>query len=362
MNNEKKSERLRDQLRDDLKQGDYWQKIKEDYFDAQEYFIDKEKKERLKHMGTISKFFHLNWWLLKAMIFKLSPVRRILFITGTFFTVFGNSIYFNGRNNNIPLLGGIILIFVLMLELKDKLLAKTELGEGRQVQQALMSNSNPKLNGWDIWMYNIPANDVGGDLVDFIIRKDKSYMLTIGDVSGKGLGAALFSIKLQASIRTLANENFNVKEIIYKVNDLFYKDGIHNRFASLISLVIKEESNEISFVNAGHMPPIIYENGNTLELPKGDIAIGLTNNPVFNIKTQTIPKDSTLILYSDGIIETLNEAGIFYGNKRLHNLIKKFGGESAESLGNKIIKDIEFFRHGYRMHDDISIAVIKRTV
>lgn len=360
MNRENSSGRLRDQIKEDLSQDDYWHTIKEDYSEVQEYFLDREKKERLKYMKPVKRFFHLNWWLLKAMIMNLSHVRRVLFLLGFVLTFLGNSVRFGQGNNNTGLLGAIIILFVLMLELKDKLLAKSELGEGRQVQQALMPNANPKLEGWEIWMHNIPANDVGGDLVDFIRRKDNSCLLTIGDVSGKGLGAALFSIKLQASIRTLTQESFTIKEIIYKVNELFYKDGIHNRFASLISLSLNDNSGEIEFVNAGHMPPIIYEEGEIRELQKGNIAIGLTNSPAFEIKKETLGINSVMILYSDGIIETVNEAGIFYGKERLLNLITKFGEELAEKLGSKLIKDVEFFRQSHKMYDDISVAVIKR--
>lgn len=360
MKEKKHTERLRDQLKEDLRGGNYWHTIKEDYSDVQEYFLDKEKKERLKFMKPISRFFHLNWWLLKEMIFKLSPVRRLLFVAGIFMSIFGNSVHVNGNSNNFSILGGLLLIFVLMLELKDKLLAKTELGEGRQVQQALMPNKKPLLAGWDIWLYTLPANDVGGDLVDFVERKDNTYFLTLGDVSGKGLGAALFSIRLQASLRTLANESFSVEEIISKVNNLFYKDGMHNRFASLIAIELKENSDNINFVNAGHMPPIIYRNGEITELSKGDLAVGLAPDPKFNLKSANLKNGETLILYSDGIIEAINEVELFYGKERFLRLIKKFGGESAERIGNKIIKDVDFFRNNYRMHDDISIAVIKR--
>jgi serine phosphatase RsbU (regulator of sigma subunit) len=356
------NERLRDRLKDDLRQGNYWNKLKEDYSELHEYFIDKEKNERLKYMGVFSRFFHLNWWLLKAMIFKLTPVRRLLFVLGFTFTLFGGIVkYGNADTTNISILGGTILIFILMLELKDKLLAKSELGEGRQVQQALMPPEQPDAAGWDIWLYSFPANDVGGDLVDFIKRKDGSYILTVGDVSGKGLGAALFSIKLQSSLRALSGEPFELREIISKVNDLFYKDGIHSRFSSLISFTVKENSDKVTYVNAGHMPPIIYSDGKITELPKGDIALGLMDSPEFNLCELNLTKDDAIIAYSDGVVEAENQLHYFYGKARFLELIEKYGNEPAEKLGQKIIRDVNFFRNDYKIHDDISIAIIKRT-
>ncbi len=353
--------RLRDQIREDLEGKNFWSSIKDDYSELHEYFLDKQKKEKLKQMGNVKKFFFLNWWLLKAMLMKLSPVRRLLLLVGIVLILFDNSVKINGVENNSGLLGAIIILFVLMLELKDKLLAKTELKEGREVQQALMPNESPQIKGWDIWLYNLPANDVGGDLIDFVKRKDGTTLLTLGDVSGKGLGAALFSIKLQSSLRTLAQENFDLKDIISRVNELFYRDGIHNRFASIISLSIREHSDEIEFVNAGHMPPIILRKNSYSELPKGDIAIGLTESPEFNLKTLKLDVGETLVLYSDGVIETENRFGMFYGKERMLKLFQKFGDAEVQSLGNKLVKDIAFFRNDFKMHDDVSIAIVRRT-
>lgn len=355
------SERLRDRIKKDLSGNGYWANIREDYSELYDYFLNSEEKERLKFMKPFKKFFVLNWWLLKAMLLRLTPVRRILFLIGFILSVFTNSIRINGTENNSSVLGALIIIFVLMLELKDKLLAKSELGEGRQVQQALMPNAKPEVNGWEIWLFNLPANDVGGDLVDFIHRKNNTYLLTVGDVSGKGLGAALFSIKLQSSIRTLAREDFSIEDIFYRVNDLFYKDGIHNRFASMISLELNENSNNITFVNAGHMPPVIIKPQGAQEFLKGNIAIGLTDKPEFEIKNIELDKGETLVLYSDGVVEETNRAGVFYGKERMLKLLDKYKNESAEKLGIKLIKDLEFFRYNHKLHDDISIAIIKRT-
>ena len=105
---------------------------------------------------------------------------------------------------HFPTLGIAILLFILMLELKDKLLAREELEAGRAVQRALMPDSGPTIPGWDVSLFTRSANDVGGDLVDYVPLDDQRNGLVLGDVAGKGLPAALLMAKLQSTLRALA--------------------------------------------------------------------------------------------------------------------------------------------------------------
>ena len=129
---------------------------------------------------------------------KLTPTRRVLLALGLFFLAVGN---FQLRSANVhitvPAFGPIFIIFVLMLELKDKLVARHELEAGRSVQFALMPESTPAIPGWDVWLYTRPANDVGGDLVDHVPIDTTHHGVALGDVAGKALPAALLMVKLR---------------------------------------------------------------------------------------------------------------------------------------------------------------------
>jgi len=120
------------------------------------------------------------------------------------------------------------------LELKDKLHAKTELEEGRSVQNALMPEENPKVDGWDIWLYTRPANDVGGDLLDFTKISENNYGISLGDVAGKGLSAALLMAKLQSTIRAIVPDYISLSEFGNKLNHIFCRDSLPKLFSSLI--------------------------------------------------------------------------------------------------------------------------------
>ena len=96
------------------------------------------------------------------------------------------------------------LLLVLMLELREKLAAFDELAEGRAIQKALLPKTTPSISGFDIWLDTTPANDVGGDIVDVLQTEDRRFFLLLGDVAGKGLGAALLAARLQATFRALA--------------------------------------------------------------------------------------------------------------------------------------------------------------
>ena len=171
-------------------------KIKDDfrgeYKDLKEYFLTDERKEKLKTMSGFKKFFVLPWWLLKALFFKLTPFRRILLLIAIVSILISSNNQINDEKINInlvtpALIGGLIFLFILALELKDKLLARTELEEGRAIQIALMPDSQPKVSGWDIWLYTKPANDVGGDLLDIINLDNNKFGVSIGDVACKVL-------------------------------------------------------------------------------------------------------------------------------------------------------------------------------
>ena len=214
---------------DDFRKGDLRKGIRRDYRDMKEFFIDDERKKRLLSMGWFKRWFLTSWWLLKGLFFNLTPIRRLLFVLALILILSSRQIIIVGHgqaevSTNLSLLGGILLIFIIMLELKDKLLAKTELSEGRSIQSALMPNQNPEVPGWDVWIYSHPANDVGGDLVDYLPLDSNKYGLSLADVSGKGLGAALFMAKLQATIRALAPDYKSLSEFINKLNQIFHRD------------------------------------------------------------------------------------------------------------------------------------------
>lgn len=357
--------KIRYTIRDDLRQPDLRKNLSEDYRDLKENFLDEEKKERLKNMGAIRRFFKISWWLLRAMFFRMTPVRRLLFVLGVILILLSN-VEFQAAggstgSSNSHVIGGFILVFVLMLELKDKLLAKDELEAGHKVQLALMPDENPKIEGWNVWLFTKSANDVGGDLIDYIEFDKEEYGISIGDVAGKGLSAALIMAKLQATIRALASREISLTELISKINKIFHRDSLKSIFASLIYIHVKSNHDQLRLVNAGHMPPVIIKENEIENLPKGGPAVGLMNELDLPEKQIELKKGEKLFIYSDGITEATDENGDFFGEHRLMKVLENQKHRSADDLGQYVIKTVEDYRGNARINDDLSIVVLEKT-
>ena len=339
--------------------------MRRDYKEIKEFFLNDERKKRLLSMGRLKRWFLTVWWLLKGLFFNLTPIKRLLFLLAIFLLLASRQIVIVGQgqaevSTNLSVLGGIILIFIIMLELKDKLLAKSELSEGRSIQSALMPNQNPEIQGWDIWLYSQPANDVGGDLVDYLPLDSNQFGLSLADVSGKGLGAALFMAKLQATIRALAPDYTSLAEFSDKLNLIFHRDSIANRFASLLYLKLKAKDPEIRFVNAGHFPPLIINDKEIRELPKGDVALGLSPKSSYNEKTVLLNENDIFFVYSDGLTEAMNESSEFYGEQRLKTLLEQLKKYPTRYIGENILKQVDYFIGDTDPADDLSMIIIKR--
>ncbi len=362
---QKTEPRIRQTIRSDFRQTKIKEEFKSEYKDLKQYFLTEERKKKLVSMNAFKKFFVLPWWLLKAMYLRLTPFRRILLLIGIILLLFSGNIETSGDSSTLSLnisaiLVGIIFLFILALELKDKLLAKTELEEGRAIQQALMPEQSPKVDGWDIWLFTRSANDVGGDLLDFIQVDKNKFGIAVGDVAGKGLSAALLMAKLQSTIRAIIYDQLPLSKMCQKLNSIFYRDSPSKIFASLVYAEIYDSSGEISFINAGHYPPLVVKKEQVIKLSKESPALGLILNTDFSEKDVTLNKDEFMIIYSDGLTEAQNASGDFFEEKRLIDLLNKKHYLTSQQLGEMIIENVDSFRDKVPAHDDLTLAILKR--
>ncbi len=362
--NETSEPRIARTIIDDIRRGDFRQNVKRDYRELKEFFIDEVRRDRLKEMGIFKRWFYMSIWLLKSLFLKLTPASRILLV----FSVVLLFSYSNTGNGNANvqflgngILGYTLLLFILMLELKDKLLAKDELEDGRSVQIALMPESNPSVPGWSVWLFSRPANDVGGDMVDHIQISEEKHGIALGDVAGKGLRAALLMAKLQSTLRSLVTDYHSMSELGEKINRIFCRDSLPNIFASLIYMRLDAHSDRINILNAGHMPPFIIRGKNLEEMSKSSPAIGLMPNAVYTEQSVTLKKGDILVAYSDGVTEAKNEFGEFFGDQRLRVLLQGMGHLDSKEAGKKLLDSVEYFVGEERYTDDLSLVIIKKT-
>ncbi|MGH7494985.1 MAG: PP2C family protein-serine/threonine phosphatase [bacterium] len=323
--------RLAQTLIRDVRRGDLKRTIHRDWSELKEFYLDQKHKARLREMGRLKSFFVMLGWLIKSLFFRLTPVRRVLVVTSFLCILQASTVGFEA--------GFIILLFVLMLELKDKLLAQSELAAGRAVQGALMPKRNPVVPGWEIWMTTKPANEVSGDFVDYLELGGNRYSLAVGDVAGKGLKAALLMVKLQAPLRALAADCDSLAELGAKLNAILRRDGLPDSFASLVYLEVQPGSGNVRLLNAGHMPPLWCRGHAITEIAQGTIALGLRAEGAFAEQYFDLKNGDGIVIYSDGLTEARNEEGAFFGESRLLSFLPTLAGHRCQAKRFHILED-----------------------
>ena len=356
--------KLRAVLLDDIMRGDFIRTIRNDYAELKEFLLSEERRTRLADMNRLSRFLHLSWWLLKSLLLRLAPARRLLLALGILFYFFGDRMIQVGDRvqvgSDFRPIAAALFLFVLMLELKDKLVAREELEAGRAVQAALMPERSPLVAGWELWLFTRSANEVGGDLLDFIRLDDGKFGVAVGDVAGKGLRAALLTTKLQSTLRAFVTDKSSLQNLGSRLNVVFNRDSLPSLFASLLYFELDEKSDAIRFVNAGHIPPMIVRTGGVEKMEKGGMALGLASDATFVEQSAVVRSGEMILAYSDGLTEAQNESGDFYGEQRVLNLVPEIRSLSAVKAGEKVVDSVTRFVGNARAADDITIAILKR--
>ena len=341
----------------------FWNSVKGDVRDIYTFYLDEQSRKELGQMKPIRRSFRTAFLILRALYSKLTPLRQALFILSLVLFLLPQTQWSSDHqtfNMHWAPFGFLVLLFILLLELKDKLLAKDELRIGHKVQEALMPRETPKLSGWDLWLFTKPANDVSGDLVDYLSLTNRSLDVTLADVAGKGLGAALLASKLQATLRALAPEFTSLKELTERVNAIFCRDGLPSRFATLVYARLETDSGAIRLMNAGHLSPLILRPQSIEQLPHIAPAIGLTSEAKFVEQEIILAQGEYSILFSDGVSEARNETGDFFGEERFRALVSSLRGLPAETMGRRIIEEVDRFVGSSPRSDDISLVIVKK--
>src|SRR5678815_2429096 len=244
---------------EDLRRTDVYGHFRRDLAELYSFYLTEERREQLAAMGWVHRVVSFWLWLFKSLMLKLAPARRLALLGGLILLLAGGLSWKQGdvrMGIDFRILGTVVMLAVLMLELKDKLLAKDEIEVARQVQLALLPQHHPRLEGWTIWSYTRPANDVGGDLVDYLELEGGRLGIALGDVAGKGLGAALLMAKLQATLRAAAPDSPSLAALGARMNSILLRNGVENRYATLFYFEIAPASGAVRYLNAGHNPAL----------------------------------------------------------------------------------------------------------
>ncbi|HLL15678.1 MAG TPA: SpoIIE family protein phosphatase [Pyrinomonadaceae bacterium] len=236
-----------------------------------------------------------------------------------------------------------------------------ELNLAREIQQRFQPSGAPNVNGYEMQGISFPCYEIGGDYYDFIERPDGRMVIALGDVSGKGTSAALLMSSLHAAMHAQIPAHKTLGDTISAVNRYLAETIPMNRFITLFCAELDPATGSLSFLNAGHNPPLIAHAGGSMEqLAAGGIPLGIVGEAVYREgRTQLQPGDA-LVIYSDGVSETQNASGEEYGPVRLYNTVARYLESTAAGIRDKIEADLTKFAQGTPANDDITLVIVKR--
>ncbi len=237
-----------------------------------------------------------------------------------------------------------------------------ELEIAREVQEHLFPQRLPKVQGLEYCGQCRPVREVGGDYYDFLELPDGRFGIAIGDVSGKGVGAALMMASLEASLRALASVVDDPLELMERVNSLVYQASSANRYATLFYAQYDPASRQLCYVNAGHNPPVVLRSRagsfQAYRLDTGGPVIGLLRHGyergIFSHEAGDL-----LLLFTDGVSESMNVRFEEWGEERLIEYAKTCYGLPALEGMRRIFAAAQAFAEGASQHDDMTLVLLR---
>ena len=280
-----------------------------------------------------------------------------------------------GRIVGILMLLG-LLILALMLVYHSRMTQKMiefaeenrrmegELEVAQTIQMAMLPKVFPPfMDRLDINLYGIvdPAKEVGGDLYDFYVRHNKLFFC-VGDVSGKGVPAALVMAMTRSLFRSITSHEEDPAEIVRKMNRAIVDQNTQNMFLTLFLGVLDCETGELGYCNAGHNAPVIMVNGEWLMVNVvPNLPLGIEPEFVFKAQQMSLHHGDTLFLYTDGLTEAENKRHALYGEERMKKELEREGmkGLSPRHMVERMQASVEAFREGAEQSDDLTMLVVR---
>ncbi|HTS71210.1 MAG TPA: PP2C family protein-serine/threonine phosphatase [Terriglobia bacterium] len=322
-------------------------------------------------VGTrFQRFLAISRALFWVTILKLSPARRVyLLIVFLLLVAFA----FNVRPFGIPreaefLLVIAGLVFLLALELADRVTMKRDLEIAREIQHWLVPQSPPRLSGLDIAFSSRPANTVGGDYYDAFVPDGtgaepvpQRLLLVVADVAGKSVPAALLMATFQASLRTMASASTPLPQLVARMNDYACAHSLNGRrFTTAFFADLEVATRTLSYIRAGHNVPILRRASGELErLEAGDLPLGIQGGRSFACGSTSLHPGDLLVIYTDGVIEAINERDEEFGEGRLLDLLRTLPTQVAPATLQRLTCAVDSFVGTTRQHDDITWLVLR---
>jgi len=242
---------------------------------------------------------------------------------------------------------------------KDRM--QKELDVGRDIQLAMVPKDFPAGNDYSIHATLEPAREVGGDFYDAFTVDEEHICFCIGDVSGKGVPAALFMAMAKTLIKSRALSDPSTADIVTHVNDGLSTDNEGCLFVTLYVCIFNVRTGELLTTNAGHNPPLLkHRDGSITSLSNRDgLVVGAMDGITYSEKRYQLQKDDTLLLFTDGVTEAETPNEEFFGDERLEKLFTDWQDGSVEKLVENVVATTHAFEGDSRQADDITVLALQ---
>ncbi len=243
----------------------------------------------------------------------------------------------------------------------DRERLERELQLASEIQQRFQPTAPPQVPGYELQGISFPCYEIGGDYYDFIEREDGRLVIALGDVSGKGTAAALLMSSLHAAVHAQSASHDTLVGTISAVNKYLAENIPANRFVTLFYAELDPASGALSFLNAGHNPPLIVHSAGTVEqLASGGLPLGIKPDADYREGRTQLQYGDVLCIYSDGVTEATSPSGEEFGPTRLYEVVARNIDASAAGIRDRIESALTKFAQGTSAADDITLVIVKR--
>jgi sigma-B regulation protein RsbU (phosphoserine phosphatase) len=245
----------------------------------------------------------------------------------------------------------------------EKQKIERDLDLARKIQQGLLPQCIPNMNGLDICGEMIPAMQVGGDYFDLIQLSDSELFVIVGDVSGKGLSASLYMTKIQTMIKISCTQNKSPKEILVDINRRIYEELDKSWFVTITLALFDLKNLKLKFCRAGHMPILLATNGTVQSYRTQGLGVGIEKGIIFEkslIEEEVALKPGQIFaFFTDGVTEAMNEHDELFGDDKLNEILKNKSQHRSADIVNEVWSSVKTFRGEAEINDDMTMVVVK---
>lgn len=240
-------------------------------------------------------------------------------------------------------------------------LLEEEIATARKIQRNLLPENPPTLPGWELCASNRPSRDVGGDYHDFLPLPGGHLGIAIGDVSGKGIPAALLMSNLQAALRVQVLAGLPAHRLVEEVNRHIYRTTGSESFISFFLGELEPSLGTFTYTNAGHNAPLLVrECGDVETLDKGGLLLGVFPEAMYERGLVELNPGDVIAFYTDGVTEATNEAGDMFSEERLVEALHQHRGAHAQEIHDMVLERVREFQCGRPLDDDLTLILVKR--